>query len=91
MTWQTFWAIGTARSGFSTDSRPEMARIALHHFLRRSHMRGRVCVLLGTVLVSTLFTPGAPSLAGEAEPGGRIVFSRRVSGVVGAANTNSLS
>ena len=49
-------------------------------------MRDRVRVLMGMVLVVALSAPSGPA-AGEDDHGGRIVFTRRVSGVPGAANT----
>lgn len=50
-------------------------------------MRNKARILLGTVLAAALLAPSAPSAAADAEGGGKIVFSRLVSGVLGAGNT----
>ncbi len=50
-------------------------------------MRNKVRILLGMVLGTALLAPSAPSAAGDGERGGKIVFSRLVSGVLGAGNT----
>ena len=49
-------------------------------------MQGRVRILIGVVLVAALSAQGGPSAAGEGH-GGKIVFARLVSGVVGAGNS----
>ena len=50
-------------------------------------MRDRVRILMGVVLVIALSAPSGTRAAGEGDHGGKIVFSRLVSGVLGAGNT----
>lgn len=58
-----------------------MARITPTTSMRGIHVRGRVRILTGMVLVTALWAPSGPSAAGEGDHGGKIVFSRLVSGV----------
>ena len=55
--------------------------------MRTIRLKSPVRILPRTVLVAALLPPGGPSAADEGDGGGKIVFSRRVSGVAGAGNT----